>query len=118
MNCVKRPEAKLVVAGFMPALTAATSAMTLNADPGWRLASAARLNFEVAYFADDAIARMYPLDGSIDTIADEGAPRKSRLLAIAARAFFWRSRSIVVWIRSPPPRTFLTPYCLMSSSVT
>jgi hypothetical protein len=58
------------------------------------------------------------LAGSIETIAADGAPGKLRLLAIDARAFFCRSRSIVVLIRSPPPRTFLTPYCLMSSSVT
>ncbi len=32
--------------------------MILNAEPGWRLPSAARLYCELVYFADDAIARM------------------------------------------------------------
>ncbi len=83
--------------------------MILNVEPGWRLPSAATLNFESWYFADVAIVRMLPLDGSIVTIADDGAPKELRSLAIAARALRCRARSIVVRIVKPPLRTVLTP---------
>jgi hypothetical protein len=43
------------------------------------------------------------------TIADDGAPRKLRLLAIALRALRCSARSIVVRIFRPPLRTVFWP---------
>ena len=80
----------------MPRRSAVISAMTLNVEPGWRLPWAARLNFDVAYFCEDAMARMCPLFGSMLTSAADGSPGLARRLAIAVRASRCSLRSIVV----------------------
>src|SRR5918998_3458081 len=67
-----------VPSGDTPRFSAAMRPMILKVEPGWRLPCAARLNFVSAYFADDAIARMWPLRGSIVTIAALGAFPKLR----------------------------------------
>ena len=71
--------------------------MILNEEPGWRWPWAARLNVDLPFsaVAEEAIATMSPLRGSIETIAEDG-PMPPSLFAIAARASCCFLRSIVV----------------------
>ena len=81
--------------GFTPRRSAVSSIMILNEEPGWRWPWAARLNFDLPYSCEEAIATMSPLRGLIETIADDG-PTLPMRSAIAARASCCFLRSIVV----------------------
>ena len=89
--------------GVYPAAIAAAYTNGLNAEPGWRCASRARLNVPRSYFRPPLIARRSPLRGSIATIAPcIGARRPvSDWIAAACRrtarsAESWAFRSSVV----------------------
>src|SRR5690349_1291196 len=114
--CVGDVDVYIVVSGFTPSRSAVISAITLNEDPGWRWPCAARLNCDLLYWPEEAIARMCPLAGSIVTIADDG-PMSPIVFAIEVRASACFLRSIVVWTFRPDSAT-LGPYSLISSSLT
>src|SRR3954468_15629724 len=85
--CVGERDVYDVESGSTPSRSAVSSAMTLKEEPGWRWPWAARLNFDLPYSCEDAIATMSPLRGSMETIAEDG-PTLPMVLAIAARASF------------------------------
>ena len=58
--------------GSTPLRIAAVSTIVLKAEPGWRWPWAARLKRRSPYVPLDAIARIFPLFGSIATIAEAG----------------------------------------------
>ena len=58
----------------------------------------------------DAIARTYPVFGSIETTAEDGSPVWFSVLSIALRPASWSVGSMVVWTSSPPLRTVAMPY--------
>ena len=79
------------------------------AEAAWATCQAHTAPYVEDYFVPWHRAYVLYFEDIVRTIADDGAPSKLRLLAIALRAFFCRSRSIVVVIRRPPLRTRLTP---------
>ena len=92
----------------MPFSSAATRVNGLNAEPGWRWPCVARLNGRFSKSEPPTIARTPPVSLSIATSAALGPMPPSRP-AIACSAAFWKSRSSVVRIFSPPPKVFPLP---------
>ena len=74
------------------------------------------LPFERPYVCVEAIVRMSPFLGSIVTIAEDGPTPASWL--IAARAYCWYLRLIVVVTVKPPRRVASRPYSWISSDLT
>src|SRR3954468_20956032 len=93
--CVGERDVYDVESGSTPCRSAVISAITLNEEPGWRWPWAARLNFDLPYATEEAMATMSPLRGSIVTIAGDG-PMSPILSLIAWRASCCFFRSIVV----------------------
>ena len=64
------------------------------------------------------IARIAPVPGSTETIAEAGSFRYGRISRIALFASRCRRGSMVVKTFSPPSRTVFAPYSRCSSSIT
>ena len=81
----------------MPRATAAVSVITLNVEPGCRRALVAKLNWlPLRPGVTAVIARMAPVRGSIETIADAGSVGSVSTCVIAAVAARWSPGAIVV----------------------
>ena len=79
-----------MVSGSIPCSIAAASTYGLNEDPGWRWASAAKLNWELAeYGVEEAIARMWPFVG-----VDRGERRLRAAARVADRAGVHRALGV------------------------
>ncbi len=105
--------------GFSPSDTAVVRAIVLKVDPGWRAPLVTKLNWLPVFPGVTAVmARIAPLLGSIETIADAGSVGRSSTCVTAAVAARWSPGRMVVYTFSPPSRTVFDPYSCCSRSST
>src|SRR5919197_3819570 len=102
----------------MPSEIAVVRTNILKVDPGCRRADDAKLTWFLGFPGlRSVIARIAPLLGLIETIAEAGSLEYGSVSLIAWSAKRCRRGSIVVYTFSPPDRTVFEPYCFCSWSV-
>ena len=93
----KGAERYIVEFGSIPWRIDSVSTNVMKEEPDCRRPCAARLNWRFLRPGATAVmARMAPLRGLIDTIADAGSPFSVSVFLIAATAAFWNFGLIVV----------------------